>query len=58
MTERVAMLFDLDGTLIDSSEDLTVAANRMLEQLELPEVTLQQVEQMFRAVLKFHGFHI
>jgi phosphoglycolate phosphatase len=39
-----AILFDLDGTLIDSSVDLTTAANRMLDQLDHPLVTLEQVE--------------
>ena len=39
-----AILFDLDGTLIDSSVDLTTAANRMLDQLDRPSVTLEQVE--------------
>lgn len=45
MTPRIALLFDLDGTLIHSSADLAVAANRMLSSLDLPEVRLQQVEQ-------------
>ena len=39
-----AILFDLDGTLIDSSPDLATAANRMLEELDRPSVTLEQVE--------------
>ena len=44
MTERVAMLFDLDGTLIHSSGDLTDAINRMLEQLGLPSARRSEVE--------------
>lgn len=39
-----AILFDLDGTLIDSSPDLATAANRMLESLGRPRVSLEQVE--------------
>ena len=39
-----AILFDLDGTLIDSSADLAAAANRMLDHLGRPSVTLEQVE--------------
>ena len=39
-----AILFDLDGTLIDSSPDLATAANRMLESLGHPSVSLEQVE--------------
>lgn len=44
MTAPVAILFDLDGTLIDSSSDLTAAANAMLETVGRPAVTLEQVE--------------
>ena len=44
MNPPVALLFDLDGTLIHSSEDLADAANRMLEQLGLPLVDLPSVE--------------
>ena len=44
MSVNVAVLFDLDGTLIDSSRDLTAAANVMLATVEHPAVTLQQVE--------------
>ena len=43
-TDSVAMLFDLDGTLISSSRDLAVAANRMLDGLDLPRVPDQSVE--------------
>ena len=39
-----AILFDLDGTLIDSSVDLADAANRMLVRMDRPPVTLEQVE--------------
>ena len=39
-----AILFDLDGTLNDSSADLAAAANRMLDHLGRPSVTLEQVE--------------
>lgn len=44
MTSSIAILLDLDGTLIDSSTDLTVAANVMLESVSRPGVTLEQVE--------------
>jgi phosphoglycolate phosphatase len=37
MLERVkAIFFDLDGTLVDSAPDLTVAVDTMLEQLGMP----------------------
>jgi len=32
------LLFDLDGTLVDSSEDITSAVNRALRRLALPEL--------------------
>jgi len=31
-----AVLFDLDGTLVDSAPDLTLAANKMLSALGYP----------------------
>ncbi len=42
--DQISVLFDLDGTLIDSSEDLTRAANEMLSVLGHPSVTLTDVE--------------
>lgn len=44
MTDPIAMLFDLDGTLIHSSADIATAVNRMLEALELPPADLAEVE--------------
>ena len=38
-----AVLFDLDGTLVDSAPDLTVAANKMLSALGYPPVNCSQV---------------
>jgi phosphoglycolate phosphatase len=38
-----AVIFDLDGTLIDSAPDLHAAAVAMLRRLGRPEITLQQV---------------
>ena len=38
-----AVVFDLDGTLIDSAPDLHAAANRMLEDLRRPPLTLETV---------------
>ena len=38
-----AVVFDLDGTLIDSAPDLHAAANRMLAELGRPPLTLQNV---------------
>lgn len=39
-----AVLFDLDGTLVDSAPDLTVAANKMLSALGYPPVNCSQVK--------------
>lgn len=41
-----ALVFDLDGTLIDSRRDLTTAINRMREELGLPPLQLEQVVTM------------
>ncbi|MGJ8681546.1 phosphoglycolate phosphatase [Paraglaciecola sp.] len=38
-----AILFDLDGTLIDSAPDLAAAVNAMLTHFSLPTVSLAQV---------------
>ncbi len=38
-----AVVFDLDGTLIDSAPDLHTAANRMLDDLHRPPLTLEDV---------------
>lgn len=44
MTDSIAMLFDLDGTLIHSSGDIAAAINRMLEELGFPSAKLDEVE--------------
>jgi phosphoglycolate phosphatase len=44
MSEQIAMLFDLDGTLVHSSPDLAKAANRMLTRLGLPGASESKVE--------------
>jgi phosphoglycolate phosphatase len=41
-----ALVFDLDGTLIDSRRDITTAINRMRADLELPPLALEQVITM------------
>ncbi len=37
-----AVVFDLDGTLIDSAPDIWNAANRVLHEVQLPPVTFEQ----------------
>lgn len=37
------LIFDLDGTLVDTQADLAAAANFMLEQLDLPPQSVDQV---------------
>jgi phosphoglycolate phosphatase len=41
-----ALVFDLDGTLIDSRRDITTAINRMRADLGLPPLALEQVIAM------------
>ncbi len=44
--DRPALLFDLDGTLVDSGDDLTAAVNHVLRQDGLSAVSREQVLQM------------
>lgn len=49
MTNRIpasAIAFDLDGTLLDTVEDLAAAANAMLAERELPVVPTDRVRMM------------
>ncbi len=41
-----AVFFDLDGTLVDSLQDLTNAVNHMLQSLGKPLLTLTEVRQL------------
>ena len=43
MPRRELLLYDLDGTLIDTAEDLTRAANQMLKTLDYPPISRAQV---------------
>ena len=46
MKRPSALVFDLDGTLIDSRRDITTAINRMRADLGLPPLVLEQVVTM------------
>ena len=39
----IGVLWDLDGTLIDSVHDIARAANTMLRELGLPELPMEQI---------------
>lgn len=41
-----AVIFDLDGTLVDSAGDILVALNRLLDEMGLARVTLAEVKAM------------
>ena len=67
MSERfrpAALVFDLDGTLIDSRQDIATALNRLRSELRLPPLSLDQVVTMVgegakvlvrRALADWHG---
>ncbi len=44
--DRPALLFDLDGTLVDSGDDLAASVNHVLSQDHLPSLRREQVLQM------------
>jgi phosphoglycolate phosphatase len=44
--ERFLLVFDLDGTLVDSAADLRAALNQMLRERGLPPLSLAQVRRM------------
>jgi phosphoglycolate phosphatase len=44
MSRFIHLIFDLDGTLVDTKADLAAATNYMLQALGLPTLTLSQVE--------------
>jgi phosphoglycolate phosphatase len=46
MLRPAALVFDLDGTLIDSRRDITTAINRMRGELALPPIPLEAVVTM------------
>jgi phosphoglycolate phosphatase len=46
MVRPAAVVFDLDGTLIDSRHDITAAVNRLRAELGLPPLALEQVVTM------------
>jgi phosphoglycolate phosphatase len=39
------VIFDLDGTLLDTLEDLCDSVNAMLEYFKYPEITLKQARE-------------
>jgi len=40
---KPAIIFDLDGTLVDSAPDLQAAVNQWLSELDKPALSLAQV---------------
>lgn len=43
--QKLAFIFDLDGTLIDSSEDLALAVNGMLQDFDYPPISVDKVRE-------------
>jgi phosphoglycolate phosphatase len=46
MSDKVAVIFDLDGTLIDSAPDIRAALNRVLATRGLPDLSAEAVQGM------------
>ena len=44
MSRFLHLIFDLDGTLVDTRDDLAAATNHMLRELGLPALSVEQVE--------------
>lgn len=43
-TQKTLVIFDLDGTLIDSAPDLAAAINRMYAKLSLPDMPIETIK--------------
>ena len=43
--EKIAVIFDLDGTLLDTLEDLTDSTNYVMEQMGFPKRTLAEIRE-------------
>ena len=43
---RTTLVFDLDGTLVDSATDIAAAVNALFTELDLPEVELALIRRM------------
>ncbi len=43
--QKLVFVFDLDGTLIDSSEDLALAVNGMLKDFDFPPISVDKVRE-------------
>ncbi|MCY6379782.1 HAD-IA family hydrolase [Hoeflea prorocentri] len=64
--KRKAIVFDLDGTLIDSAPDITAAVNRVMADLKQPHLSVDYVERfigdgsrsMLSRIFKDHGMHL
>ena len=46
MPQLQAVIFDLDGTLIDSAPDITAAVNKLLTRYGRPAIGVEQVRGM------------
>jgi len=66
INEKQIIVFDLDGTLINSAPDLCFALNKTLEEINIPCITLQEVmgylgdgalELIKRGISKYHNIN-
>jgi len=46
MSQKRLVIYDLDGTLVDTGEDIAQAANYMLQEMAVPPLSLEKVRQL------------